>query len=98
MALKIYKDLRIKIGLKYCGGCNPEYDRVALAKYIEERLQGTIEFVGPEGEDIGIVLAVEGCSTACADLTAFQGMEIRIITGIEEAKGFIKEMKEREFS
>jgi hypothetical protein len=29
-------------------------------------------------------------------LSAFQGMEIRIITGIEEAERFIKEIKENE--
>jgi len=87
----------VKVGLKYCGGCNPEYDRVALVRYIEESLQSKVAFVTPESEGVGLILAVEGCSTACADLTAFQGMEIRIITGIEEAKGFIKEVKEREF-
>jgi hypothetical protein len=90
--------VKITIGVKYCGGCNPEYDRVAAVRHIEKSLRGKAEFVGPQSEGVELGLAVEGCSTACADLTAFQGMEIRIITGIEEAKGFIKEMKEREFS
>ena len=34
---------RIRVGLKYCGGCNPEYDRVALVKHIEESLQGRVK-------------------------------------------------------
>jgi hypothetical protein len=67
-----------------------------VVRHIEERLQGTVEFVEPEYEGIEFLLAVEGCSTACADLSAFQGMEIRIITGIEEAERFIKEIKENE--
>jgi hypothetical protein len=91
--LKSYRDEKIKIGLKYCGGCNPEYDRVALVRHIEERLQGKVEFVEPENEGTELVLAVEGCSIACADLSAFKGMKIRIITGIEDGERFIREIE-----
>jgi len=83
----------VRVGLKYCGGCNPEYDRVALARHIEESLHGKVEFVKPENKGVELILAVEGCSTACADLSAFQGMEIRVITNIEGAKRFIKEIR-----
>jgi len=38
-------------------------------------------------------LAVEGCGTACADLSAFQGMDIRVITNIDGARRFIKEIR-----
>jgi hypothetical protein len=93
--LKIYRDEKIKIGIKYCGGCNPEYDRVALVRHIEERLQGKAEFVEPGGEGIDLILAVEGCSTACADLSVFKGMEIRIVTGIEDGERFIEELEEK---
>jgi len=86
---------RLKIGIKYCGGCNPGYDRVALVKQIEKSLQGKVEFVSPESQDVALILAVQGCSTACADLSAFQGMEIRTITNIEGAEKFIKEIRKR---
>ena len=85
----------VRVGIKYCGGCNPEYDRVALVQHIEESLQGKVEFVNPESEGVGLVVAVEGCSTACADLSAFQGMEIRIIYNIKGAEEFIKEIRNR---
>jgi len=85
----------VRVGLKYCGGCNPEYDRVALVRHIEESLQDRVEFVTPESEGVGLILAVEGCSTACADLSAFQGMDIRVITNIDGAEGFIKEIRKR---
>jgi hypothetical protein len=84
---------RMRVGLKYCGGCNPEYDRVALVQHIEESLQGRVKFVSPESEGIELLLAVEGCSTACADLSAFQGMEIQVITTIEAGKRFIQEIR-----
>jgi len=83
----------VRVGLKYCGGCNPEYDRVALVRHIEESLQGKVAFVTPESEGVGLILAVEGCSIACADLSAFQGMEIRVITNIKSAERFIKEIR-----
>ena len=83
----------VKVGLKYCGGCNPEYDRVALVRHIEESLQGKIAFVTPEGEGVRLILAVEGCSIACADLSAFQGMEIRVVTNIKGAERFIQEIR-----
>ena len=76
---------RLKVAIKYCGGCNPDYDRVALVKHIEERLNGKVEFVSAEDENIDLVLAVEGCKTACADLSAFKGTNIRFITKIEDA-------------
>jgi hypothetical protein len=95
VALKNHKDLKLKIGLKYCGGCNPTYDRVALVKKIERRLRKEVEFVSPESEGVDLVLAVQGCSTACADLSAFRGMEIRTITRAEDTENFVKELHER---
>jgi len=85
----------VKVGLKYCGGCNPEYDRVSLVKHIQESLHDKVAFVTLESDRVGLILAVEGCSTACADLSAFQGVEIRVITTIDGAKRFIKEIRNR---
>ena len=80
------------MGIKYCGGCNPDYDRVALFKMIEERLKGKIKFVSPEGADINLVLVIEGCKTACADLSSFDRKKIFKITQSEDAKNFIQEI------
>jgi hypothetical protein len=81
----------LKVAIKYCGGCNPDYDRVALVKHIEKSLHGKVEFVSAEDENIDLVLAVEGCKTACADLSAFKGIQIRFITKFEDAAYFVKE-------
>ena len=82
----------LKVGIKYCGGCNPYYDRVALVKRIERRLQGKVEFVSSEKGDVDLVLVVEGCKTACADLSSFDGKEIQIISKTEDADNFIREI------
>ena len=79
----------MKVAIKYCGGCNPDYDRVALVMHIEERLIGKVEFVSAEDENIDLVLAVEGCKTACGDLSTFKDTKIRFITKIEDAEEFL---------
>ena len=84
-----------RFGVKYCGGCNPEYDRVALMEQVKERLEGKVSFVPPESEGIDIILAVHGCRTACADLSGFRGIDTWTVTGIEEGEKFAREIIER---
>ena len=84
---------KLKIGIKYCGGCNPEYDRVALAKYIEECLQKKAIFLSLESKKLDLILAVQGCSTACADLTPFKGRPVYIIKGQKDADNFLKSIE-----
>ena len=86
---------QLKIRIKYCGGCNPNYDRVALVKHIKERLGNRVDFVEGEEDGIALVLAVTGCSTACADLSPFQRLEVRMITCPEDAEPFICDIEAR---
>ncbi len=81
----------LRVGVKYCGGCNPEYDRVSLVEQIKGRLEGKVCFVPPGSEGVDIILAVHGCGTACADLSDFRGTQIRMVTNIEEGGKFIRE-------
>lgn len=84
---------QLKIRVKYCGGCNPQYARPALVQRIKERLGNRVSLVGEDRDGISLVLAVEGCSTACADLTPFAGLEIRVITRPEDAELFIRDLE-----
>jgi hypothetical protein len=86
------QDDRLKIGLKYCGGCNPGYDRVSIKDQIEKSLKDKILFVSQESDDKEMILAIEGCKIACADLSDFQGLKIWKITSVEDAEEFIREM------
>lgn len=78
-----------KVGFKFCGGCNPDYDRVALANRIAKGLKGKVKVVSLEQEDVGFVIAVEGCSTACADLSPFSDLPIYTIFSEEQGEQFI---------
>ena len=70
----------LRVGIKYCGGCNPEYDRVDLVEQIRKSLEGKVSFVPIENKQIDIILAVQGYKTACADLNGFEGIETRTVT------------------
>jgi len=83
-----------RVRIKYCGGCNPQYDRVALVEELQTRLGGTVEWVSTDDVDtIDLVLVVQGCDTACADLSAFDGHEIYPITRPDDAAGFIARIR-----
>ncbi len=90
-----HNDKQLKIRVKYCGGCNPNYDRVALVGAIKARLCGKASFVATDSNGISVVMAVVGCSTACADLRPFAGQEIRIITCPADAELFIRDLEVR---
>ena len=82
----------LKVGIKYCGGCNPGYDRVALADYVQQSLQGRAEFVPLDNAAIDLVLAIEGCRTCCADLSSFEGKQVHFIAQIEDAGRFLQKI------
>jgi len=88
-------DARRKVRVKYCGGCNPGYDRLALVRQIEERLRDKVFLVGADSNGIALVLVAEGCGIACADLSPFEGMEVRVITCPEDAELFIRQIEAR---
>ncbi len=83
----------LKIGLKYCGGCKPDYDRVALVEQIRTRLGGKAQLVRPDTDGISLILAVHGCPTACADLTPFEGLQVFSVTRPEEGERFVAYVK-----
>ena len=88
--------MTIRIGVKYCGGCNPTYDRVQLVEIVKKKLSGLAEVVGAD-EDIDLVLAIQGCETACADLSAFQGMHVFSIINADQAESFLNWFKQNYF-
>lgn len=55
-----------RIAMKFCGGCNPEIDRGALALGVREELAGRVLWV-PGDEEAELLLIINGCRTACAD-------------------------------
>lgn len=55
----------MKVGIKYCGGCNPRFDRAALVEKLEKeygKVELTYDLADPQVEHI---VAVCGCERAC---------------------------------
>ena len=56
----------MKIGVKYCGGCNSSYDRTAAVDTIRARMSGHELVPYTEDGAFDAVLVVCGCSSRCA--------------------------------
>lgn len=74
------------VQVKYCGGCNPRYDRVAFL----DRLKKTfpeIDFVykTEPGAEVSTGLVICGCDTACAETAGCIGNCGRIVVWKESA-------------
>jgi hypothetical protein len=87
------KTAAVTVGLKYCGGCKPDYDRVALVEEIQRRLGDRVAWVRADDPTAELILAVQGCLTACADLEACQAKPIFAITGPGQAEAFIRHVE-----
>jgi hypothetical protein len=83
---------RRRIGLKYCGGCNPLYDRVQAVVSVRKRLKDKIELVSYEDRDAEGTLVVTGCPTACVDLKPFVGHPIWVVTSLRDVERFVETM------
>jgi len=88
--------------IRYCGGCNPRYDRVKTAARIKEALMGEtaadqLPPLSGGKSDTQITLVICGCQTACVwrradkeDPNAYK------ITSKEDAENVIAKLSGRE--
>lgn len=60
------------IGIKYCGGCNPRYDRVAKVEQLKAELPQHSYVSALTTSDCDVWLVVCGCPAACADRSALK--------------------------
>ena len=79
--------------IRYCGGCNPEYDRTRLAADLKRELKGICRFVQGDGPDVDAVLVIHGCMTACGEPDPGNARPCIHIRSLEEAAAFIREMR-----
>jgi hypothetical protein len=85
----------LKVGLKYCGGCRAQYDRVGVVDAIRNRLGKEIEFVAADDEEAAMILVIAGCSTACVEIETGIGRPVRYVKSPEDAEQWIQEIKAR---
>ena len=65
-------DEKLLIGLRYCGGCNPRFDRVAMVKELQKQFPDCTFVAADKNHTYSATLVICGCSARCVqtdDLT-----------------------------
>jgi hypothetical protein len=55
----------MRVALKFCGGCNPDYERGEYGEAIKRAAGDQVQWVRLEDDDFQAVLLICGCPTAC---------------------------------
>lgn len=64
---------RLTVAVRYCGGCNPRYDRVAFVKELAEACPFAAFVPAGAEPDADLALVVCGCSARCAEASDLTG-------------------------
>ena len=64
--------MKEKIGVRFCGGCNPRYDRGKALADIQSKAADNADFENAqEGVLYDRILVIGGCSNCCASYEQF---------------------------
>ena len=78
-------DGRMKVAFRYCGGCNPRYDRGALVKRLTEKHPEWDAEIAAEGTCYDLLIVVGGCSSCCAAWEQFTADRVvKVWTDLED--------------
>lgn len=72
----------MKIGVKYCGGCNPYYDRIGAVKMLERAIEPERLRSYKKEEAWDVILIVSGCAAACVDIA--EGVAVKLTISSQE--------------
>ncbi|HIJ76048.1 MAG TPA: hypothetical protein HPP81_04955 [Deltaproteobacteria bacterium] len=73
-----------RIGVKYCGGCNPQIERSRFVEELEKKLAGDLSLdIGCSLEKWELGVLVCGCPVACADRVETRSLALEwiVVTG-----------------
>lgn len=73
----------MKVGIKYCGGCNPRYDRTKIVSRLREEFPGLDLFPARENAEADLIVVICGCRVQCADHTRLTGKQGKIVLSRE---------------
>jgi hypothetical protein len=84
-------DGRLGIGIKFCGGCNSYIDRTLVSNRIKAQCPGDKFFFTRDPDKSFVLIAINGCSTACVTKEDKNTMYDIVISG--EAINYEKTME-----
>ncbi len=87
--------MMLQIGIKYCGGCQEYYDRIAGAKYIQAACRDTAVFSpARENTTYDLILVICGCTVLCPDYLHYASTHgVLIVCGPEDFETAIQKIK-----
>ncbi|MFL0194260.1 hypothetical protein ACJDU8_01515 [Clostridium sp. WILCCON 0269] len=71
------------IGIKYCGGCNPKYDRKEFLYSLREIFNCNFEIIQTH-KTYDVVIVLCGCTSCCVDHSRFKFKFEKILVKSEE--------------
>lgn len=84
----------LKAMIKFCGGCNPRYDRAEVFRKIRDHFAGEIEFLSPEpGKKYDLILIITGCGSCQIFEELSQSDTIVFVNSFQEVDDKIQELE-----
>lgn len=80
-----------RVSIRFCGGCNPRYDRAETARKIKESFEDFTFVKGSDEHDVRINLC--GCPARCINEEKETSLTVFNLTGWKEIEKFMKKMK-----
>ncbi|WP_027623885.1 hypothetical protein [Clostridium lundense] len=91
----------MRIGIKYCGGCNPRYDRKDIIEKLKSEYSDLIVELVKEKEIYDLVIILCGCTSCCVNHQNLNGKYGKVIASNDKDYGeilkIINKIKESEF-
>ncbi|QUH26985.1 hypothetical protein [Serpentinicella alkaliphila] len=74
----------MKIGIKYCGGCNPMYDRNALYEAVKVKYSNIYTFHSANSNNgFDYIWIISGCKRQCVNVEEIKDRGYRYIISTE---------------
>lgn len=70
----------MKIGFKYCGGCNPGFDRVGFVKLLKQEFAELTFENADKNTCYDLIIIINGCIRACANNISLNYQQIFYVT------------------
>ena len=84
-----------KVAVKFCGGCNPRYDRGEAYRTIAGELKDEAEFeIAREGVPYDVLLIIRGCTQCPYLYETIDARERVICTSREEIPETVKQIRD----
>lgn len=83
----------MRIGIKYCGGCNPRYSRLQLVDKLIKDFNAVSFEIAKESEFYDILLVICGCFSACANHNKYIGKQKIIVTEMNDINRLVEVLK-----